>query len=138
LDCGTLYEEDPDAFAYCSEENIDTLPAMKILKPPQYKINPYTKEEMQIEEMNFPRKEWFLWIINFFLAKELSEKDFSNFLLGNMQDFTHKLTAETVLNFKNQQFLNKIILFTEKKKTPPMFKALSSNFKDRLLVSLCL
>ncbi len=44
--------EDPDSkLLFCKHP--EALPFMKMMKPPEYQINPYTKTKMPMGEINF-------------------------------------------------------------------------------------
>lgn len=60
-------------------------------------------------------------------------KDLSDFAVSKMQSFVQLVHEGNVEDFLGID-LPKIVLFTDKKNTPPMLKALSKQFKGRLLV----
>jgi hypothetical protein len=61
-------------------------------------------------------------------------KNIANFATSKMQNFVSIVTSETYDSFiKNQPNRYKVLLFTERKSTAPIFKALSKQFKEKLV-----
>ena len=61
-------------------------------------------------------------------------KSIANFATSKMQSFVSIVTSETYPTFiQNQPSKYKVLLFTERKSTAPIFKALSKQFKDKLI-----
>ncbi len=51
-----------------------------------------------------------------------------------MESFVSIVTSQNYESFLNEDLnKNKVILFTNKKSTPPLFKALSKEYKGKLL-----
>lgn len=63
-------------------------------------------------------------------------KDISEFAVSKMQSFVRVVTDANFAEFEAAE-MPKIILFTDKKTTPPILKALSKQFKDRVMVGEC-
>ncbi len=59
-----------------------------------------------------------------------------NFILSNLPDFSSKLDSvskhEDFINLKEENDINRVILFSKKANTPPIYKVLTSVFRDRL------
>jgi len=87
--------------------------------PPQYKYNPYTKELNQHQKLQYAKT-------------DVSDKALYKFLTKIIISREQKVTNENYENFKLRADLNKVLLFTNKKNTPLMFRGLSGYFYDRL------
>lgn len=65
---------------------------------------------------------------------KLEWKSIGSFATSKMQNFVSIVTSETYDQFiKNQPSKYKVLLFTERKSTAPIFKALSKQFKEKLV-----
>lgn len=63
---------------------------------------------------------------------EFKENDLANFAVKFMESFVQYVSSSNYQDFvKNDIF--KVLLFTNKKSTPPLLKALSKDFKDKLV-----
>jgi tRNA(Leu) C34 or U34 (ribose-2'-O)-methylase TrmL len=61
-------------------------------------------------------------------------KSISNAAASKMQSFVSVVTSENYDSFVEQDpSKNKILLFTDRKTTAPLFKSLSKTYKDKLL-----
>lgn len=61
-------------------------------------------------------------------------KSIANFATKKMQSFVSLITSETYEQFVSTQPTKyHVLLFTERKSTPPIYKALSKQYKDKLL-----
>jgi len=79
------------------------------------KVNPYTKEEMPLETIPYN-------------DREVTNKKVYNYILGNIPDFTYTIDSLNKFhsfNDTNDIDINKVILLSDKKKTPSLLKALS-------------
>ena len=102
------------------EEDIDdAFYRLEMYVPPQYKYNPYTKELNQHQKLQYAKT-------------DVSDKALYKFLTKIIISREQKVTNENYENFKLRADLNKVILFTNKKTTPLMFRGLSGYFYDRL------
>ena len=55
------------------------------------------------------------------------------FITHNVPDYSQRITSENdYYTIKNEQGISKIYLYTEKEQTPPIFAALSANYRDRI------
>lgn len=62
-------------------------------------------------------------------------KAISNFATKKMQSFVTLVTGDTYAQFVEREPSKfKVLLFTERKSTPPIYKALSKQYKDKLLL----
>lgn len=101
-------------------ENVkDGFPRMLLLIPPKNRLNPYTKVPNKFIEKKYENK-------------EVSPKLIYKFITENIPDYSTELTNENIDDFLSNTEYNKIILFTDKDKTPLLFRALSGIFYDRL------
>lgn len=119
VDCDDF---EPKDFYYCQKdpEAKDGYPKMVIYKPPEYKVNPYTKEPNPHTEIPYDKK-------------EVSEASIYNFITSHIINKSTKLNPDNIDNFLNNIVYNKVILFTDKTQTPLLFRGLSSFYYDRLL-----
>lgn len=61
-------------------------------------------------------------------------KSIANFATSKMQSFVSLVNAENYEQFVSRDPLKyKVLLFTERKSTAPIFKSLSKKYKDKLL-----
>lgn len=61
-------------------------------------------------------------------------KQIANFATKKMQSFVSLITTQTYEQFVTTQPTKfHVLLFTERKSTPPIYKALSKQYKDKLL-----
>ena len=97
----------------------DTFYNIEIYVPPEFKYNPYTKELNPHQKRKYTRS-------------EITDKAIYKFVSKLIISREQKVTNENYENFKLRADLNKVILFTNKKTTPLMFKGLSGYFYDRL------
>lgn len=66
---------------------------------------------------------------------EVTYKKIYNYILANLPDFSVNIDSVKKLddfNSKDDKDINKVILFSKKAKTPAIFKALTSEFKNKL------
>lgn len=98
----------------------DGFPRMEVYSPPPYKYNPYTKEMLKHTK----------YIYN---KQEVGENLIYNFITQHIPARVTKLEAANFENFASNMDLNKVILFTDKEKTPLLFRGLSNYFYDKLL-----
>ena len=102
------------------EEDIeDAFYRIEMYVPPQYKYNPYTKELNPHQKLQYAKT-------------DISDKALYKFLTKIIISREQKVTNENYENFKLRADLNKVILFTNKKNTPLMFRGLSGYYYDRL------
>jgi hypothetical protein len=65
-------------------------------------------------------------------TKNWTEKDLANFAVGFMESFVEYVSQTNYKDFIKRD-LFKVLLFTDKKSTPPLYKVLSKDFKDKLI-----
>jgi hypothetical protein len=119
IDCDEVEPKDTPA---CQKdpEAADGFPKMEVYSPPEYKFNPYTKK------MNSHNR-------RLYDTPEVNENLIYNFITKNIPSRAVKLTPENFENFATNMEFNKVILFTDKPRTPLLFRGLSNFFYDRLI-----
>eukprot|EP00826_Nyctotherus_ovalis_P039556 TRINITY_DN3812_c0_g2_i2.p1 TRINITY_DN3812_c0_g2~~TRINITY_DN3812_c0_g2_i2.p1 ORF type:complete len:192 (+),score=40.21 TRINITY_DN3812_c0_g2_i2:208-783(+) len=116
--CSTISE-----LPYCNaKEEL----AFLISKPPDYKVNPYTKEPMKTSHFNFTTE----------ALLKTSPKDLTLNMLGMLSRHAQKLKGDEVKHFQVIRMLNKVLLFTEQESISYLFRALAAHYKNRMLVNL--
>lgn len=121
IDCDKV---DKNYFVRCSseveKETEDLFPIVNLYIPPELKFNPYTKKFNSHLERNYEKKEY-------------SENFIYNFITSNILNKGIKLNSDNLENFLGNSDYNKLILFTNKKQTPLIFRGLSNYFLNQLL-----
>jgi len=98
----------------------DSFPKLKLLVPPEYKINPYTGQRMPHRDVSFTEN-------------ILSETSIYNYITKNVPSYAKLLNELDFNDFLTENYLyNKIILFTDKPNTPLMLRGISNLFFDRI------
>eukprot|EP00347_Sterkiella_histriomuscorum_P011459 403372372 len=104
-------------------ENPEHTPFFQLMKPPELKLNPYTKQPMKMESIPFNER-------------EVTLQKVKSFILSNLPDYSTKIETiaqlEAFADNKDDLEVNKVILFSNKTKTPPIYKALTTYFRDRV------
>jgi protein disulfide-isomerase A6 len=118
VDCEEIIPQD---LSQCKKDPKaeDGYPRMELFVPPELKFNPYTK---QINS----------YTSKVYTNREMSETNIYNFITQNIPSRAVKLTSDNIENFLNHLEFNKVILFTDKPKTPLLFRGLSTHYYDRL------
>lgn len=108
---------------YCTEENREALPYLAYFEPPLTLINPYTKQVSKPAEHRY--------------AGEGNPKALADFARRHMPAFRETITNQAQLEkfLAIKEIPNKVLLFTNKPQTSPLYKALASEYRNRLLVS---
>ena len=114
IDCDHVV---PSDVSHCKSRDF---PKIKLLVPPMFKFDQQTRKMNHHVEVEFSEE-------------DVSEDTLYKFITKNVPSYSSKITNEHAQNFLNQPLFNKIILFTEKDKTPLIYKGLSSLFYDRIL-----
>lgn len=115
IDCDEVEKND---FFDCKKKE-EEFPRIKMAVPSQNKFD--DKQNLQpYQYINFNKQ-------------TVSDKMLYDFISENIVSFSVKLTSENFGFFSNATFFNKVILFTEKKNTPNLFRGLSNYFYDRIL-----
>ena len=96
---------------------------IEVYVPPEYKFNPYTKEMNKHQKMLYTKT-------------SITDKALYNFLTKTIISREQVITIDNFENFKSRSDLNKVILFTNKKSSPLMYRGLSGYFYDRLAMGL--
>lgn len=70
--------------------------------------------------------------------QEFAYSSLFKFIINNLPDYTEKLKkpreADSFLSVNGDDIdINKVVLFSNKSKVPPMYRALSAAYRDRLL-----
>lgn len=110
---------DNESFADVKPCSTEGFPKMTALVPPEYRINPYTKEMNNYSEVVFRET-------------NVTETSIYNFVTRNIISRTTKLTFGNIDNFLSNFAMNKVILFTDKDKSPLLYRGLSNFFYDQL------
>ena len=105
------------------DEMEDEFFKIEVYVPPEYKFNPYTKEMNKHQKMLYTKK-------------TITDKALYNFLTKTIISREQIITTENYENFRSRSDLNKVILFTNKKNSPLMYRGLSGYFYDRLALGL--
>ena len=96
---------------------------IEVYVPPIYKLNPYTKEMNSHQKLQYAKS-------------DISDKALYKFLTKTIISREQIITNENFENFKTKSNLNKVILFTNKKSSPLMYRGLSGYFYDRLALGI--
>jgi hypothetical protein len=111
----------PD-FSYCQSPK----PLLLINRPPEYKVNPYTKKPMETQHLTLTKEQ----------LEKTNVKEITNSVLSILPNYVQQLETDSIAHYQVIRYLNKVYLFTERGQTPPMFRALAAHYKNRMLVSL--
>ena len=96
---------------------------LEIYVPPLYKHNPYTREMNSHQKLQYAKS-------------DISDKALYKFLTKTIISREQVITNENYENFKTKSNLNKVLLFTNKKSSPLMYRGLSGYFYDRLALGI--
>ena len=96
---------------------------IEIYVPPLYKQNPYTKELNSHQKLQYAKS-------------DISDKALYKFLTKTIISREQVITSENFETFKTKANLNKVILFTNKKSSPLMYRGLSGYFYDRIAMGI--
>lgn len=117
--------EDNSEFEKCKtqdkDKNIDVFPIITLFVPPELKFNPYTKKFNKHYERLYDKNEF-------------SENLVYNFITANILNKGLKLNPDNIDDFLNNKEYNKLVLFTDKKQTPLIFRGLSNYFYNQILL----
>ena len=69
-----------------------------------------------------------------FNDNQVTKEKVHSFIMNNLPDFSVKLDSKKKLDefLNNDQDINKVILISKKAKTPPIYKALTSLYRDKI------
>lgn len=108
-------------FELCKDsKDPKSFPKLKILSPPKFKINPYTKKKASYSEIPYSQS-------------SISETLIYNFVSKNISSKGIKLNIDNHTQMIENPNLNKVLLFTDKPQSGLIFKGLSCYFYDRIL-----
>ena len=102
------------------EDDEDDYYRIEFYVPPQYKVNPYTKEKNTYQKLRYAKS-------------DVSEKAIYKFFTKLIISREQVISNENYDIFKQRNEMNKVLLFTNKRTSPLMFRGLSGYFYDRLL-----
>jgi len=108
-------------FKYCS--STEPKPLVAIYRPPEYKVNPYTGKQMEIMTFSY----------DFNMLKNATSEQLVNIFIAALPDYSNKFEPDTIAQLQVLKYLNKVMLFTARNEAPPLFKALSARYKNRLI-----
>ena len=69
------------------------------------------------------------------LNSETSDQ-LSGAIMSSLPDYSLRFEADSIEQLQLMKYLNKVILFTTKDQSPPILKALSARYKNRILVMI--
>ncbi|CDW85441.1 UNKNOWN [Stylonychia lemnae] len=120
-DCHEPEVKDSKKFKMC--ENEDHTPFLQLFKPPEMKLNPYTNQPMKMQAVQYTEG-------------QITVPSLKTFILNNLPDYSFKIDSlqklEEFRDLKQDQEVNKVILFSKKKATAPIYKALTAYYRDKL------
>lgn len=122
IDCSVEHPVvDPDVkLDYLCKERDLFQPVFTLYRPPEIKLNPYTGKEMQTETIPYS-------------SNQVTDPDVKKWITDNVPDYTQRLmTREDADDFASETGIQKVYLFSAKQKVPPIYKALSATFRNRL------
>lgn len=102
----------------------DYTPFFQLLKPAPFKVDPSTGEAMKSETIPYQ-------------DKEVTPAKVKSYVFEHLPDYTVNLDSwEEFLEFNgtDDSDINKVLIFSQKKKASALHKALSAEFRDRLRV----
>lgn len=68
-----------------------------------------------------------------FASNQVSDPDVKKWITDNVPDYTQRLmTKEDAAQFSAEEGIKKVYLFSAKQKVPPIYKALSAQFRNRV------
>lgn len=84
------------------------------------RVNPYTGKQMPVTPVQFA-------------SNQVTDPDVKRWITDNIPDYTQRLSTKTDADqFADETGIQKVYLFSSKQKVPPIYKALSSEFRNRL------
>jgi protein disulfide-isomerase A6 len=106
----------------CKAENLEYLPAIIFFEPPATRINPYTKKLMSPIEHQY--------------QGDGTAASLFAFGRKHMPAFRKVIESKEALDkfLANEKIPGKVILFTNKPETTALYKALTSEYRGKLLV----
>lgn len=122
VDCAMEHEQlDPNMnMNFLCYERDYFQPIFNLYKPAEIGVNPYTGKKMPAQVVNYA-------------SNQITDTDVRNWITNNIPDFTQPLAQrEDVDDFQAEDGISKVYLFTAKQKVPPIYKALSQHFRNRL------
>lgn len=119
IDCD---KESLSTLSQCNPSNVNEndFVYFEVYEPPLYKFNPYTKA------INAHTKK-------LFTKNTVNGKALFNFITHNIISRAQKVTNENYNLFISNSNMNKFILFTDKPKTPLLFRGISNYYYDQIL-----
>jgi hypothetical protein len=98
----------------------DSFPRLKLMIPPEKKIDPHTREITYHYE--YPWTE-----------KEITENNLYKFIHDNIPNKAKKLSTENLDVFLESDAYNKLILFTQRSTQSVLWRGLTNNLHDKIL-----
>lgn len=113
------FQDDDDNYPKCGFYKLGKLPRLTSMTPPDIPFNPYTKVANEFSESAY--------------SGAMTYDEIYKWILSSMPEFIKTLKTRTdVDNMMQNKDLNKVILFSTKKDTSSLYRALASNFRFRL------
>jgi hypothetical protein len=104
----------------CEKE--DHVPFFQLIKPAEIKVNPYTNKPMTPQSISYPEN-------------QVSPQKVKSYVLSNLPDYSVNINSlkklDEFLDSTGDKDINRVILFSKKAKTPPVYKVLTAWFRDR-------
>ena len=126
VDCKFYGENEQFSMPICSQKHQKHLPLINFFTPPDKRRDKNTNEPIHPKEIVIQPP---------YNLEKLINK--TKYLMPNFRELLNK--QEELKNFlRKKNIPNKVILFSNKEETSPMFKGLTSFFKDRLQVLILL
>ena len=126
IDCDKVWDDNEmkEKFPICNPRNVKELPQLVFYSPPERRIDPKSKTPIAAKEYVY--------------TGEVSVKAISKFASGILPSYRELLGGleelKGFLGFGNIR--NKVILFTDREETPTLYRGLTAQFRDKILVKL--
>ena len=113
------FQDDDDNYPRCGFNKLNNLPKIQGMSPPEIPFNPYTKVANEFSEKSF--------------SADMTYEEIYKWILSSMPEYikTLKTRADVSTMLENKDLI-KVILFSSKKDTSSLYRALASNFRFKL------
>ena len=121
FDCASdLSEMDPNVNIKALCDRDPFMPTFNLFKPAEIKINPYTGKKMPNENIHYQQN-------------EVTDVALKNWITNNIPDYTQRLSQRSdATEFASEDDISRVYLFSAKQKVPPIYKALATNYYNRI------
>lgn len=117
IDCDLL---EPSEYEYCQGDNF---PKISLGNPPEIRFDVFTKTLNTHKDV--------AWT-----GGEITEKSIYDFAIRDYPSRVIKITRKNLNSFMDNDIFNKVILFTDKKTVPLIFKGISLEYHEKLLFGI--